>query len=93
LSPKKTASTTRKSKGKDRNVGDFHDMNLDEELDEMWDYADIKDQYKKLKEQEKVSREAAKLVRQSKESSARMRVNADELLSNLDEDELSNHFH
>jgi transcriptional antiterminator Rof (Rho-off) len=70
-------------------------MNLDEELDEMWDYWDIKDQYKKLKkklkEQEKVSREAAKLVRQSKESSAR--VNADELLSDLDEDELSSHFH
>jgi head-tail adaptor len=101
LSPKKTTSTTPKSKVKDRNVGDFHDMNLDEELDELWDtpnlYTDIKDQRKKLKkalkEQEKVNREAAKLVRQSKEASARMRLNTDELLSDLDEDELSSHFH
>jgi flagellar motility protein MotE (MotC chaperone) len=101
LSPKKTTNTSTKSKGKDRNGGEFHDMNLDEELDDLWDtrnlYAVIKDQQKKLKktlkEQEKVSREATKLVRQSKGASARMRLNTDELLSDLDEDELSTQFH
>lgn len=102
LSPKKT-STTPKSKGKDGNGREVFDMDRDEaELDELWDtrklFGDIKEHQKKLKkalkEQEKVNREAAKLVRWSKQASDRMRVNADELLSDEDEDELSGtHFH
>ncbi|KAF3324858.1 hypothetical protein FCM35_KLT11015 [Carex littledalei] len=103
LSPKKTTSSTPKSKGKDGNGRTVGNMDLGEvELDELLDnhkfLADIKEQQKKLKkalkEQEKVSKEAAKLVSWSKQASARMRVNTDELLSDEDDDELGGtHFH
>lgn len=96
-------STTPKSKGKDGNGRTVGNMDLGEvELDELLDnhkfLADIKEQQKKLKkalkEQEKVSKEAAKLVSWSKQASARMRVNTDELLSDEDDDELGGtHFH